>query len=258
VKGAALLYMSDQEKENKNSSVIDIQAIIAENAAIDEPALVEMAKAGVFYGHKKSRKNPLFDEYIYGLRNGVAVIDLVRTVKAIDIVAGIIKNELAERKTFMIVGTQAASKDAVLKLSEALGNCSYVVNRWIGGLITNFGVIGKRIDYFKKRKLDLEQGKFEGYTKKERLLISREVEKMGIMFKGLENFSKISDVMIVVDPSLKGHSTAVHEALLHKMQVIGVIDNDDNPGDMAYFIPANDHTKASIDWVINALISKIK
>ena len=64
--------------------------------------------------------------------------------------------------------------------------------------------------------------------------------------------------MIVVDPSLKGHSTAVHEALLHKMQVVGIIDNDDTPEDMTYFIPANDHAKASIDWVINSLISKIK
>jgi small subunit ribosomal protein S2 len=104
----------------------------------------------------------------------------------------------------------------------------------------------------------LEQGKFEGYTKKERLLISREVEKMGIVFEGLENFTKIPDIMVVIDPSLKGHSTAVHEALLHKMQIIGIIDNDDSPSDMTYFIPANDHAKASIDWVTDALISKIK
>jgi small subunit ribosomal protein S2 len=248
--------MSDNTKD-KNSVSFDIQAMMAENANVDELVLTEMAKAGVFYGHKKSRKNPLFDDYIYGLRNGVAIIDLVKTLKAIDIVAGIVKNGIAEKKSFLIVGTQAASRDSVEKLSEKLGNCSYVVNRWIGGLITNFQIIGKRIDYFKKRKLDLEQGKFEGYTKKERLLISREVEKMGIMFKGLENFTRTPDIMIVIDPTLKGHSTAVHEALLNKIKVIGIIDNDDNPRDMAYFIPANDHTKASVDWVINSLISKI-
>jgi len=249
--------MSDNTKDN-NSSGLDIQAMMAESASVDELVLTEMAKAGVFYGHKKSRKDPRFDEYIFGLRNGIAVIDLVRTLKLIDIVAGFIKNSIAEKKTLMVVGTQSAAKNAVLKLSESLNNCPYVINRWIGGLITNFGMIGKRIDYFKKRKSDLEQGKFEGYTKKERLLISREVEKMGIVFEGLENFTKIPDIMVVIDPSLKGHSTAVHEALLHKMQIIGIIDNDDSPSDMTYFIPANDHAKASIDWVTDALISKIK
>jgi small subunit ribosomal protein S2 len=249
--------MSDNTKDN-NSSALDIQAIMAESNNVDESVLTEMAKAGVFYGHKKSRKDPRFDEYIFGLRNGIAIIDLVKTLKSIDIVAGFIKSSIAEKKTFMVVGTQPAAKDAVLKLSESLGNCPYVINRWIGGLITNFGMIGKRIDYFKKRKSDLEQGKFEGYTKKERLLISREVEKMGIIFKGLDDFTKIPDIIIVIDSSLKGHSTAVHEALLHKMQVIGIIDNDDSPSDMTYFIPANDHAKASIDWVTNALTSKIK
>jgi small subunit ribosomal protein S2 len=249
--------MDDSSEEKNKQNVLDIQGLATESD-VDETILTEMAKAGVFYGHKKSRKNPLFDEYIYGLRNGIAVIDLVKTLKAIDIFAGFIKNSVSDKKTFMVVGTQPASKDAVLKLSEVLGNCPYVVNRWIGGLITNFGIIGKRIDYFKKRKLDFEQGKFENYTKKERLLISREIEKMGVMFKGLENLTKIPDIMFVIDSSLKGHSTAVHEALLHKMQVIGIIDNDDNPGDMAYFIPANDHAKASIDWIVNNLITKIK
>lgn len=249
--------MDTEQREEKQPNAIDIHQIADENNA-DEATLTEMAKVGVFYGHKKSRKNPQFDEYIYGLRNGVAVIDLVKTLKAIDIVATFLKNALSEKKTFLIVGTQPASRNSVLKLSEALGNCSYVVNRWIGGLITNFAVIGKRIDYYKKRKLDMEQGKFEGYTKKERLLISREIEKMGTMFTGLENFTKISDIVFVIDGSLKGHRTAVHEAILHKLSVVGIIDNDDNPSDFQYFIPANDHTKASIEWITDAIVDKIK
>ncbi len=252
-------FIKNMEKDtNKNdSSILDIKSI-AENENVDEATLLEMAKAGVFYGHKNSRKNPKFDEYIFGSKNGVAIIDLVKTLKAIDIVAGFIKKNVFEKKTFMVVGAQPAAKESVLKLSSALGNCPYVINRWIGGLITNFAVVGKRIDYFKKRKLDLEQGKFDGYTKKEKLLISREIEKMKIMFEGLENFSKIPDIMFVVDPSLKGHSTAVHEAMIQKMQVVGIIDNDDSPEEINYFIPANDHAKASIDWVVDALINKIK
>ncbi|HPW34239.1 MAG TPA: 30S ribosomal protein S2 [Candidatus Paceibacterota bacterium] len=250
--------MSDIHEEKKQqSSTIDIQSMLSDSA-VDESQLTEMAKAGVFYGHKNARKNPKFDDYIYGSRNGVAVIDLVKTYKAIDIVAGFIKNALAEKKTILVVGIQPAARESIIKLSESFGNSLYVVNRWIGGLLTNFGVIGKRIDYFRKRKADLEQGRFEGYTKKEKLLISREVEKMEIMFTGLENMIKLPDIVFVIDGSSKGHKTAVHEARLQKMQVIGIIDNDDDPQEFNYFIPANDHTKASIELITNSLISKIQ
>lgn len=248
---------TDQKTDNNQQSFLNIQSL-ASDSGVDEAVILEMAKAGVFYGHKKSRKNPKFDDYIYGLRNGIAIIDLVKTLKAIDIVSGFIKNSIAEKKSFIVVGTQPASRDAVLKLSEVLGNCPYVINRWIGGLITNFAVIGKRIDYFKKRKADFQQGKFNDYTKKEKLLISRELEKMSQLFKGLENLSKVPDILFVIDSSLKGHSTAVHEAILSKMKIVGIIDNDDDPSKMTYFIPANDHAKSSIDWVVNTLIQKIK
>jgi small subunit ribosomal protein S2 len=249
--------MINNEQQKNNASSIDIQSLAIESG-IDESILTEMAKAGVFYGHKKSRKNPKFDEYIYGLRNGIAIIDLVKTLKAIGIVAGFIKSSLAEKKSFIVVGTQPALKDAVLKLSGALNNCPYVINRWIGGLITNFGVIGKRISYFKKRKEDFNQGKFEAYTKKEKLLISREIEKMEALFTGLNDMTKVPDIMFVIDPSLKGHATAVHEALLSKIKIIGIIDNDDDPSKMDYFIPANDHSKSSVDLIVNYLIEKIK
>ena len=242
------------EDQNAVSGVIADESIFSGADDVDKETLVEMAKVGILYGHKKSRKDPKFSGYIFTSRGGVEILDLTKTLKAVSIVSGFLKTALAEKKNFLVVATQPAAKEAALKLSQALGNCSYIANKWIGGLITNFPVIFKRLEYFRKRDNDMREGKFSAYTKKEQLLISREIEKMRIMFSGLENFSRIPDVIFVVDSSLKGHRTAVHEALLKGITVVGIIDNDDDPSEFDYFVPANDHAKGSIDWVVGKLI----
>ncbi|MBP6855536.1 MAG: 30S ribosomal protein S2 [Candidatus Pacebacteria bacterium] len=251
--------MSDQKNDQKQSAgslFIDASALFG-GSEVDDATLLEMAQAGVLYGHKKSRRNPRFGEYIFTTRNGVEVLDLVKTAKAIDFVAGLIKKGKEDKKNFIIVGTQPAAHDSIKALSQALGDCPFVINKWIGGLITNFSVLSKRITYYKQQKQGLEEKKFEGYTKKERLMIAREVEKMQGRFSGFENIEGIPDIMIVIDGSIKGHATAIHEARLKKVKVFGIIDSDDNPGDFDYFIPANDHARSSISWVINRIIQKI-
>lgn len=241
------------EKKQLGAMGFDMQ-----QADVPEETLVEMIKAGILYGHKKSRKNPKFSEYVFSTRNGIEILDIVKTVHAIDIVANYLKKNKAEKKKILIVGTQAASRNAVEKLSAALDNCPYVVNRWIGGIITNFGVVSKRIEHLKRQKKGLTDGSFEKYTKRERLLIEREVAKMEEMFKGLDELGGRPDVVMVIDGSIKGHATAIHEARIKKCAVVGIIDNDDNPNDFDYFIPANDHSRASIEWVINRIIEKIQ
>ena len=242
-------------EEKKNDQLASLFAL--QQTPIDDDTLVEMAKAGVIYGHKKSRKNPRFSEYIFSVRNGIELIDITKTVQAIDIVAQFLKKNKAEGKNILLVGTQAAARESIEKLSAALGNCPFVVDKWIGGLITNFGVLSKRLEYFRKQKKGLAEGTFAKYTKRERLLMEREVSKMEHKFKGLEDFAGVPDVMFVIDSSVRGHKTALHEARIKKIQIVGIIDNDDDPNEFSYFIPANDHSKASIAWVIDNLISHI-
>ncbi|MFA6135887.1 MAG: 30S ribosomal protein S2 [Candidatus Paceibacterota bacterium] len=242
------------KKDDQNESAGQTEEVFSSE---NDEIVLEMAKAGVFYGHKKSRRNPKFEEFIFTSRNGVEIIDLAKTLKATDTVAEFIKKNKDEKKTFMIVGTQPSAKDSVLNLAKSLENSSYVINKWIGGLVTNFSILYKRIEYFKKRKKDLEEGKFEGYTKKERLLIKREVDKMGQSFLGLDNYIKIPDILLVIDSSIKNHITAIKEAKKKKILVVGIIDNDDNPNDFDLFIPANDHSRSSINWVVNRIISKL-
>lgn len=252
--------MEDNKTDNKSavSGIIAEESMFSGAEDVDKEVLLEMAKAGVLYGHKKSRKNAKFSGYVFTVRNGIEIIDLTKTFKAIEIISGFIKNSLAEKKTFMVVGTQPAAKDAVLKLAAALGNCPYVVNKWIGGLVTNFSALLKRLEYFKKRKSDIEENRLSKYTKKEQMLIGREVDKMKIMFEGLENLSQLPDIMFVIDSSLKGHKTAAHEAKLKKITLIGIIDNDDDPEEFSYFVPANDHGKDSIDLVVDKIIGNLK
>ncbi len=258
-RGMHRMDIQNDQKDQKQQSGAFLDAdTLFSGSAVDEGTLLEMAQAGVLYGHKKSRKNPHFDEYIFATRNGIEVIDLTKTLKAIDIVSGFLKKALEDKKTFVVVGTQPASADAVKALSEALGGCSYVTRRWIGGLFTNFSILSKRINYYKQQKEDLAQGRLDKYTKKEQLLMKREIEKMERKFTGVENMAQVPDVMFVIDGSPKGHKTAIAEAHIKHVPVVGIIDSDDDPNDFAYFIPANDHARSSINWVVDRIITHLK
>lgn len=243
----------EEKKNDVNSSLFALQ-----QTPVDEETLVEMIKAGVIYGHKKSRKNPKFGEYVFNTRNGIELLDITKTLHAIEIVARFLKKNQTEGKRILLVGTQAAAREGIEKLSAALGGCPFVVDKWIGGLITNFSVLSKRLEYFKRQRKGLAEGEFNKYTKHERLLIEREVSKMENKFKGLENFVGIPDVMFLIDSSIKGHRTALHEARIKKIQLAGIIDNDDDPTNFSYFIPANDHSRSSINWVIDRMIEHLK
>ena len=212
----------------------------------------EMIKAGLIYGHKKSKTNPKFKPYIYITRNGIEIIDVTQTLpalnSAVEFLSGILKN----KGSVLIVATQPAAKEAATNLAKKF-NFSIINDRWIGGLLTNFKVISKRIDYFKKNQEDMAKGEFEKYTKKERVMINRKIEKMRKMFSGLEDLNKLPDLVFIVDFSIKGHNTALREAMRLNIPVMAIIDSDDNPDFADYPIPANDHAKTSIDWLIRKI-----
>ncbi len=249
--------MEENQKIEENLSIIDEK----ENNPIEnselEPVFLEMAKAGVMYGHRKPRRDPHFEPYLFAIRNGIEIIDLESTLKHVKDIAKVLKDYKKESKSVLIVGIQPSSRESVMNLASVMES-PYVVNKWIGGLITNFGAIRKRISYYLDMKKDEKDNKFQNYTKKEKLMIHREIDKMSERFEGLENYSKTPDAIFVIDSSIKGHKTAMHEATCKGIKKIGIIDNDDNPDEFDYFIPANDHSKSSIDWVINKIISEIE
>lgn len=228
-----------------------------ETTNFDTTVIKEMAENGVMYGHKKARTQPRFKSFIFTTRNGIEIIDLPKTLQAIETVAGFLNKQLSENKTVLVVGVQPSSWQAVEKFAKNRG-FSYIKNGWIGGLITNFKIIYQRLEHFRKLQKDMEKGELEKYTKKERVVIGRSIDKMKAMFEGLETMTKLPDVLFVIDTSIKNHMTAIKEAKLLKIPVIAIIDSDDNPDIVEFPIPANDHAKMSIEWVMNNLANRLQ
>ena len=232
--------------ENMNEVVIE-----AEQAAV----LEEMAKAGVLYGRKKSKTNPKMAKYIHTVRNGVAIFDLTETLSAIDAVAAFLKEIAQKGGKLLLVGAQSAAKDVIKRLADKFG-FPYVTERWLGGTLTNFKTLSKRIDYYLKLKTDRATGKLEKYTKKERLGFDREIERMEKFFGGLEKLNKLPEVLLVVDTVF--HDAAVREANRLKIPVIGIMNSDSNPDSIQYPIPANTGARPSVIWVLEKLEKAIE
>lgn len=246
-----------EDKQQLNTTFADElvkEEIFSES---DMAVLRQMVENGVMYGHKKTRSNPKFGQYIFTTRNGIEIIDLAKTLGAIDEVAGFFKSQIAENKKVMIVGLQPASWEAVKKFGEKF-NFPTVKNGWVGGLITNFKIISERLELLRKMKVEKERGDFGKYTKKEQVMISKEMAKMAEMFEGFEDIEKIPDAIFMIDLSIKGHMTALREAKRAGIPVIAIIDSDDNPEMVNFAIPANDHSIKSINWVVDRLIEKIQ
>jgi len=226
-------------------------------AGADVELIKEMISSGLIYGHKKTKTNPKFKKYIFTTRNGMEIIDVAKTLPLLDEAAEFLKNQIKEGKMVLLVGLQPAVQPIMEAMAKKF-NLPYVKNRWIGGLLTNFKSVSGRIEHFKKTQADMEKGAFDKYTKKERVMINKDIAKMREMFGGLETLIRPADVLFTVDASLKGHATAIREAKRISIPVVAIIDSDDDPEIINYPIPANDYAKMSVEWVIQRIITNLK
>ena len=230
------------------------EEIGAEEAVVLSPQeteeLREMMVAGVLFGRKKSRTHPKMGKFIFTYSKGIAVFDSQQTLSLLNKAISFLKELVDKKLPILAVGTQPAAKDLLENFAKKFG-FSYVTERWLGGTLTNFQTIHKRIDYFKKIKTDKATGKLDKYTKKERLLIDREAEKMAICFTGIENLNQLPAAVLVVDAA--AHETAVREAKRVKIPVVAIINNDTNPDGLNYPIPANDNLRSSLIWILSRI-----
>lgn len=222
----------------------------------DIDIIKEMIAAGIMFGHKKTKTNPKFKNFILTNRNGVEIIDLVKTLSFLEKAGEFLKTQIKQGKMIIFVATQPAAWETIENLAKKF-NMPFVKRRWIGGLLTNFKSLSGRLEYFKKTKAGMEKGEFEKYTKKERSVINKNIARMEDLFGGLENLTKPADILFTIDSSIKGHMTAIREAKIMKIPIVAIIDSDDNSELINYPIPANDHAKISIDWIVNKIIEKL-
>jgi small subunit ribosomal protein S2 len=214
---------------------------------INEDTLRELAELGVIYGHKKSKTHPLMKRIVIDNRNEIELLNPEAIVVSLNKSVDFLKEKVKEGALILFVGTTPVAKDAVRALAEEFDS-PYVVSRWLGGTITNFKVIHKRISYYDDLKKKKEKGELAKYTKKEQLDFSKEINKMSEKFEGLLKLTRVPDVLFVVDA--KEHDTAIKEANQQGIPVVAVVDNDDDPSVVQRPIYASDHTKKSVEWIV--------
>ena len=217
-------------------------------------SLMEMLKAGVHFGHKKSLWNPKMASYIYTTRNNIHILDLEKT-----------KNKLSEALSFahdvatkggivLFVGTKRQAKDEVRKAAESCG-MPYVVTRWLGGTFTNFRTIQRTIKKMERYEKMIADGEVKKYTKKEQLMIGREVEKMKTFFSGIKDMKKLPEAIFVLDT--KYDHIPVEEARQSKVKVIGLVDTNADPTNIDFVIPSNDDAIKVIAFMAEAVADAV-
>mgnify|MGYP000732309771 CR=1 FL=1 len=216
--------------------------------------LSELLDAGVHFGHQSSRWNPKMFPYIYSEQNGIHVIDLVQTARLLTHASSYVRRASGEQKSFLFIGTK---RQAVAIVAEEAKKCGayYVNNRWLGGLLTNWTTVQKRVEYLKDLNQKEESGEFDRLPKKEAALLRREHDKLRTNLGGLTEMSRIPDIAIVVDP--KREVTAIAECRKLGITVIAIIDTNCDPNVVDIPIPANDDAVRSIRLILSTLSDSI-
>lgn len=216
------------------------------------PSLQELLEAGVHFGHQVRRGHPRMKPYIYGAREGVHIIDLTQSDKYLKEACEYVYNLGKEGGVLLFVGTKKQARPYILESAKKLG-APYLIERWIGGFLTNFEEIGKNIKKLKELKDQKEKGQLSKYTKKEQLLIDRKIAKLEKDFGGAMDMSSPPDAIFVTDAV--SENTAIREANRMKIKVVAIADSNSDPSKIDYPIPGNDDAIKSIKILIEAVAS---
>lgn len=214
-----------------------------------------MFKAGAHFGYQKSRRNPSISPYIFGLKNKVDIIDLEKTMEGLAKAQEFVRNLAKAGKQILFIGSKNEARDLV-KLGAMSIDMPYVSGRWIGGTVTNAPEIKKRIAKFEDLQKQKEKGELTKYTKKERLLIDREIANLEEMFSGIVSMKEMPKAFFVIDP--KKEFIAVAEAKKAGIPVIALLNTDTDISDIDYPIVANDTSTSSISFFISEIAKAYK
>ena len=217
-------------------------------------AMKQLLEAGVHFGHQTRRWDPKMAEYIFQARNGIHIIDLQKTSKKIDEAYEFLKTQAEEGKKVLFVGTKKQAQECIKEAAEKCG-MYYVDQRWLGGMLTNFGTIKKRIQRLKDIEQMQEDGTFEVLPKKEVINLKKELEKLELNLGGIKDMETIPDVLFIVDP--KKEANAIKEAKKLNIPVVGIVDTNCNPEVLDYPIPGNDDAIRAVKLITDVMANAI-
>ena len=200
-------------------------------------SMKQLLEAGVHFGHQTRRWNPKMKKYIFVERNGIYIIDLQKTVKKLEEAYSYMRKVGEEGGKVLFVGTKKQAQEAIKEEAERSGNY-YINQRWLGGTLTNFGTIQKRVARMKQIEKMEEDGTFAVLPKKEVVQLKKEHERLVKFLGGVRDMKSLPDVMFVVDP--RKERIAVAEAIKLHIPIVGIVDTNCDPDEIDYVIPAND------------------
>ena len=218
-------------------------------------AIENLFKAGAHFAYSKSRRHPSAKPFIFGVKNKVEIFDLEKTEVELQKAKDFVKTFGETGAQILFVGGKSEAKEAIKNVAQSL-NMPYVAGRWIGGSLTNFSEIRKRVIKLETLTSQKEKGELAKYTKKERLLIDRDIARLQMSFSGLVTMKELPKLMFVVD-SKKEH-IAVAEAKKNGVKIISLSGSDCDLGEVDYAIPGNDVSMHSIAYVVSEIASAYK
>ncbi len=213
-----------------------------------EVSAQKLVETGAHFGHQMRRWNPRMKEFLYKVQDSTFIFDLIKTKALLEEALTFLETESKAGKKILFVGTKKQLKEKIIAVAKATNNY-YIAERWLGGTFTNFEQIKKSLHKMEDMKKKLAAGEYASYTKKERLLISRDIEKLERMIGGLAGMEKLPDVVFVVDTHKE--ETAVSESRRLKVPVVGIVDSNGDPDDVNYAIPMNDDATQAVEYVLD-------
>ncbi len=218
------------------------------------PELRDLLEAGVHFGHQTRRWNPKMKPFIFTDRNGIYIIDLNKTINAIDMACQKVREVIGRGQRILFVGTKKQAQDVIREESQRCGQF-YVTERWLGGMLTNFATIKSSIKKLKDMERMREEGEMEKFKKKERIQFDREIEKLEKVLGGIKDMNYLPGLLYVVDA--KKEKIAVAEAAKLGIPIIGIIDTNADPDPIDFPIAANDDAIKSIRIITKSVVDSV-
>lgn len=220
-----------------------------------KPTHKELLDAGVHFGHLKSKWNPKMQPYIFAERKGIHIIDVNRTQEGMERAALALKQLAKSGRKIMFVATKKQAREIVSKAAQSV-NMPYVTDRWLGGMMTNFSTIRRSVKKMQNIEKILADGSLTSVTKKERLTLSREKEKLNRVLGGIADLNRLPSALFIVD--ISHEHLALAEADKLGMKTFAMVDTNSDPNLVDFAIPANDDASKSIELITNFVTEAIK
>jgi len=217
-------------------------------------SLLEMLKCGVHFGHQKKRWHPKMKPYIYTMRGGIQIIDLEKTAENLRTACDFISKTVAKGGKILFVATKRQAQALIKKRAQET-KMPYVIERWLGGTLTNFDNISKLVHRLKDLRKKREQGELSKYTKREQMQFNEEIKNLEKIVGGIEDMNQLPQALFLVD--IKKEKTALREARRKKIPIIAMIDTNCNPELVDFPIPANDDATKSIEFITDTIMETI-